>query len=109
MHVFDFTFTQKDRDEGMWSNGVLDENLEDLMSTLILDRLEASLDELPQFTQNVINSCDGCPQQTTCTGGESSKTEYFDSVWNHEDNIGHLQHCTTTDNDSIVKTYIILK
>ncbi|KAF0717169.1 Uncharacterized protein FWK35_00032950, partial [Aphis craccivora] len=77
----------------------------DLMSTLILDRLEASFgncrdDELPltmlRTTQNTINNCDAC-QQCNTSGGESSSTKYFDSAWN--DDTCH-QH-STTDHDSI--------
>lgn len=105
-----FTFTQQNRDEDKCTqNGV---KWKDLMSTLILDRLEASFgncrdDELPQAmartTQNTTNNCDGC-QQCNTSGGESSSAKYFDSAWN--DDTCH-QH-STTDHDSIVQnTYII--
>lgn len=105
-----FTFTQQNRDEGKCpQNGV---KWKDLMTTLILDRLETSFgncrnDELPQTmartTQNMINNCDEC-QQCNTSGGESSSTKYFDSAWN--DDTCH-QH-STTDHDSVVQnTYII--
>jgi len=105
-----FTFTQQNRDEGKCpQNGV---KWKDLMSTLILDRLEASFgncrdDELAQTmartTQNMTNNCDEC-QQCNTSGGESSSTKYFDSAWN--DDTCH-QH-STTDHDSVVQnTYII--
>lgn len=98
-----FTFTQQNRDEGRCTqNGV---KWKDLMSTLILDRLEASFancrdDELPRTmttTQNMTNNCDGC-QQCNSSGGESSSTRYFDTASN--DDTCH-QH-STTDHDSMV-------
>jgi len=102
-----FTSTQQTRDEEMWSNSALDGvKWKDLMSTLILDRLEASFDnlndELPQttaqMTQNTKTDCDGRSQYTT-VGGESSRIEYFDSAC-CDNHTGHLY--TTTDRDSIV-------
>jgi len=92
----------------MWSNNALDSNVKwkDLMSTLILDRLEASFhnwnDDLPQTTaqmaQNTKSNCDVRPQCTT-VGGESSRMEYFDSAC-CDDDTGHLH--MTSDRDSIV-------
>ncbi|XP_027846606.2 uncharacterized protein LOC114126790 [Aphis gossypii] len=99
----------QNRDEGKCpQNGV---KWKDLMSTLIMDRLEASFgncrdDELPQTmaqtTQNMTNNCDEC-QQCNTSGGESSSTKYFDSVWN--DDTCH-QH-STTDHDSVACTSLL--
>ncbi|XP_022179380.1 uncharacterized protein LOC111039999 [Myzus persicae] len=95
----------------MWSNSAPDTvKWKDLMSTLILDRLEASFDnwddELPQkpaqMTQNTKTDCDIRPQCTT-VGGESSRMEYFDSA-SCDDNLGHLH--TNTDRDSIACTSV---
>ncbi|KAE9530795.1 hypothetical protein AGLY_011257 [Aphis glycines] len=104
-----FTFTQQNRDEGKCpQNGV---KWKDLMSTLIMDRLEASFgncrdDELPQTmartTQNMTNNCDEC-QQCNTSGGESSSTKYFDSAWNDDTCYQH----STTDHDSVACTSLL--
>jgi len=100
-----FTFAQKNRDEDMRSNSVDGVKWQDLVSTLILDRLEASFDnwddELPhttgRMTQNTKTDCDGRPQQCTIVEGESSRMAYFDSAC-YDDDLVH----STTDRDSIV-------
>jgi len=102
-----FTFAQQNRDEGMRLNSSVDGvKWKDLMSTLILDRLETSFDnwddELPhktRMTQNTKTYCDGRTQCTTAEG-ESSRMEYFADSACYDDNTGHMH--TTTDHDSIV-------
>lgn len=108
-----FTFAQQNRDEHMWSNSALDGvKWKDLMSTLILDRLEASFDNnwedalsqtTVQVTQNTKTDCDDGRPQCTIVGRQSSRMEYFDSVCNYDDDDDHTGYLhTTTDRDSIV-------
>ncbi|XP_025205185.1 uncharacterized protein LOC112601665 [Melanaphis sacchari] len=100
----------QNRDEGKWLNSTQDNvKWKDLMSTLILDRLEASFDncnnKLPQTltrtTQNMTNNCNGCEQYLT-SGGKSSRTKYFGSAWNDT-----CHQLSTTDHDSIDCTSLL--
>lgn len=102
-----FTFAQQNRDEGMWSNSAVDGvKWKDQMSTIILNRLEASFDnwddKLPHATgkmiQNTETDCNGRPQ-CTIIEGESSRMEYFDSAC-YDDDTGFMH--TPTEHDSIV-------
>ncbi|XP_008186300.1 uncharacterized protein LOC103310291 [Acyrthosiphon pisum] len=101
----------QNRDEGMSSNSAVDRvKWQDLMSTLILDRLEASFDnwddELPhttgRMTQNTKTDCDCRSQQCTIVEGESSRMAYFDSACYGDDIVN-----TTTDRDSIACTSLL--